>query len=347
MRLVALDAVRFVAAFAVVLYHYISRKESLAYPFAAEFTKYGYLGVPLFFIISGFVIALSANNRTAIEFAISRFTRLYPTLWICVTFTAIVTFLLAGEKHSIAKILANFTLINEYLGYGDIDGVYWTLKAELKFYALVFIFLAFGIYEKYRIWLSIWLFSTLLYTFTDQPFFMGWFITPHYSSFFIAGIALYLLRQNKDKTYSHLILATSVMLSLIKGFQQASGFIPSPTVEDRLVATGIIFSFFIIMYIITTKDIPIKNQRFVMLLGAITYPLYLIHNMAGKAIIDFFSSSIYEERLLIPLTIVFVIFMSLLIHIYLEKPASRLIKKRLTNIYEKAKPLKPITIFPK
>ena len=344
MRLIALDAIRFFAAFAVVLYHYISRKESLAYPFAAEFTKYGYLGVPLFFIISGFVIALSANNRTAIEFAISRFTRLYPTLWICAIFTAAATSILSGEQHSIAKIAANFTLLNEYLGYDDIDGVYWTLKAELKFYALIFIFLVFGIYEKHKIWLSIWLFSTILYTFTAQPFFMGWFITPHYSSFFIAGIALYLLRQNKDKPYSYVILAVSITISLIKGFQQVSGFITSPTEEERIVATGIIFSFFIVMYIITNKDIPIRNQRLVMLFGALTYPLYLIHNMAGKAIIDYFSTSTEDERVLIPLTISFVLLMSFLIHIYLEKPASRIIKNRLISLYEKAKSTLPISI---
>jgi len=79
MRVVALDLIRFCAAISGILYHYISRPESEAYPLVGEVTKFGYLAVPLF-IISGYVIAQSSNNRTAIQFGISRFVRLYPAL---------------------------------------------------------------------------------------------------------------------------------------------------------------------------------------------------------------------------------------------------------------------------
>jgi peptidoglycan/LPS O-acetylase OafA/YrhL len=48
---------------------------------------YGFLGVPVFFIISGFVIAFSAEGRTPREFAIARFTRIYPTFLLCMTLT--------------------------------------------------------------------------------------------------------------------------------------------------------------------------------------------------------------------------------------------------------------------
>ncbi len=57
------------------MYHYITN-ETL-FPILSEITKFGYLGVALFFMISGYVITLSAANRSALEFAISRFVRLY------------------------------------------------------------------------------------------------------------------------------------------------------------------------------------------------------------------------------------------------------------------------------
>lgn len=98
-RLQLLDYSRFIAAIMVVLYHYtfngiengkistISHDESLVF-----FTKYGYLGVELFFMISGYVIFKSATGRTASEFAVGRATRLYPAYWFAVLFTSCFAF---------------------------------------------------------------------------------------------------------------------------------------------------------------------------------------------------------------------------------------------------------------
>ena len=156
MRIIALDLIRFLSALSVVLYHYIFRPESNAYPILKEVAMYGYLGVPVFFIISGYVIALSASNRSALQFGISRFVRLYPALWVSVLFTVIILFFFADKEINIMQIIANFTLLNEYFGFNDIDGVYWTLKVELKFYFCIFILIIFDLFKKYHIWLSLW-----------------------------------------------------------------------------------------------------------------------------------------------------------------------------------------------
>jgi peptidoglycan/LPS O-acetylase OafA/YrhL len=52
----------------------------------APWARYGFLGVPIFFIISGYVIAYSAE-RTAAAFAIARVSRIYPTFLFCMTLT--------------------------------------------------------------------------------------------------------------------------------------------------------------------------------------------------------------------------------------------------------------------
>jgi len=80
-RLASLDLLRLVAALAVVLFHYLFRGGitgdlDVEYAAAAPFAIYGYLGVSLFFLISGFVIAWSAEGRTWQEFAVARFARL-------------------------------------------------------------------------------------------------------------------------------------------------------------------------------------------------------------------------------------------------------------------------------
>src|SRR5882762_2012270 len=88
-RVEALDLLRLAAVLAVVLYHFgfWGPAHQTAIPSMASFAKYGFLGVPVFFIISGFVIAYSAEGRTATGFAIARFSRIYPTFVFCMTLT--------------------------------------------------------------------------------------------------------------------------------------------------------------------------------------------------------------------------------------------------------------------
>lgn len=84
-RVGVLDELRLLAALAVVLFHFGFRGRTLEVTemslTAWEWLlKYGYLGVQMFFVISGFVIAYSAEGRTPIQFGIARFARIYPML---------------------------------------------------------------------------------------------------------------------------------------------------------------------------------------------------------------------------------------------------------------------------
>lgn len=91
-RFIELDALRGIAALSVMLFHYTAYYRKLFNtPFSENVDfKYGFYGVSLFFMISGFVIFMTIKKcNTASEFAFKRFTRLYPTFWVCV----IITFL--------------------------------------------------------------------------------------------------------------------------------------------------------------------------------------------------------------------------------------------------------------
>jgi len=101
-RVYELDLLRFMAAFSVVMFHYSFRGAAgkpgntfttFNYAPLAGAARYGYLGVNLFFLISGFVILMSANGSSPRRFFISRFVRLYPAYWVCcsITFLAALT----------------------------------------------------------------------------------------------------------------------------------------------------------------------------------------------------------------------------------------------------------------
>ncbi len=318
MRVTILDLARFFAALSVVFYHYISRPEANAYQWFSPVTEFGYLGVPLFFMISGFVISASASNRKAVEFAISRFVRLYPVYWMGVLFTVIVMLALDDFRFSLLEVLANLTMLNDYIDIRDIDGVYWTLHAELKFYACVFILLLFRVFDRHRIWLTLWTVITVTYLLFNQPYYMGWFISPHYSSFFIAGVVYYLIMKEGVCRLYAVILAVSLVISSIRAFQQVPEFISTADMQTRIIAVILIWIFYAFFMAVSTGRLKAGDKKLYLILGGLTYPLYLIHSVAGKALIDRFRN-LLTEHVAILLVIIFMLWVSYIIHVKFEK----------------------------
>ena len=334
-RIYALDVLRFLAAFAVVMYHYTYRKLPItghedAFAAIDVVTKFGFLGVNLFFMISGFVILQSALSRNPTGFAISRATRLYPTYWVCVTLTTAVLILFSNglEDLSLFKYLANMTMLNDYIGVGNIDSVYWTLQAEIKFYACIFVLMLLGWVRNYKVWMSVWLAATVSYFFIQQPYFMGWLISPFYSCYFIAGAAFYLAMINGFKLFHIAILLITLLLALAGSHKQVESYIRSPDELDKIITNGILLLSYLLFYLLSTNKLNFNKSLLITYLGGITYPLYLIHAKAGKVIFDQISYYL-SPYIALFLIICFVLLISLVLHIYVEKKLSNFFKLTL------------------
>lgn len=334
MRLVALDLVRFFAALAVVIYHYTYRYDSDSFAKLSEFTRFGYLGVPLFFVISGYVIALSASNRTAFEFAASRFARLYPAFWCGVAFTLAIITVYAENPYSLTHILANLTMVGRYLGYENIDFVYWTLQEELKFYACVFLLLLFGVFNRFKLWLSLWLVLTATYLLTNQPYFMWWFISPTYSSYFIAGVGFFLLHQKGMSRYTAFILIASLLISGVRAFDQAGSFIKDVDLAERLVAVLLTMLIYALFYALTAGKFQLVKRNLYLTIGGMTYPLYLIHSKAGTTLIDN-AFGVLAEGVAVVITILLMLLFSYLIHVGVEQRVSAKIKEASLRLLQR------------
>ncbi len=329
LRFSILDPLRLLAALAVVFYHYSIYIDDLS-PFFSNVFKYGYLGVNFFFILSGFVIMASAQNRTAFQFAFARAIRIYPAFIICLAFTVFISYCLDSSPLYWKDIFWNATILNDYVGVPNIDGVYWTLQAELKFYGCVFLLLLSGAFVYWRYWLCIWLLMAIVYYFYEQPFFMGWFINPSYSFYFIGGVCAYLIHKHSRDILVYTLLFISMIFAFLTAQQQASDFMVNVEEDARLVA-GVVVCFFYIFFILLARGFfNIAKSSFWFVLGAISYPLYLIHNRAGKTVIVNYVDQ-YNPYLLIGAVILFLLAVSLFIH-WLERP----IQRRLTKILDRS-----------
>ena len=142
-QIIGLDAVRFLAAAIVMFYHLRFWRNGDLPPVEHQLSRalwVGWVGVPIFFVLSGIVIAFSARNSTPTGFAQSRFLRLAPGVWICATLSLVIGL---GFMHPADPLLlARFWQTVVLLPVGNhIDVVYWTLTVEVAFYALIFLVL--------------------------------------------------------------------------------------------------------------------------------------------------------------------------------------------------------------
>lgn len=128
-KLRSIQVLRAVAACAVILSHTYEPDDGAAY---------GAAGVDLFFVISGFIIANIAQERSPLEFARDRASRIYPLWWI-----AAVPWLLLVPRGPF-DILSTLTLWPVYGGehFVPVLKVGWTLCLEMLFYAGVVVALA-------------------------------------------------------------------------------------------------------------------------------------------------------------------------------------------------------------
>src|SRR5262249_37418708 len=128
--------------------------------------SYGWLGVELFFMISGFVICLSSWGKTFGQFAASRFIRLYPAYWFGILLTPVVVLIDQSRAHALAwpHVLENLTMTQAWAGVPAVDPSYWTLAIELNFYLLVAVVLVSWGFTYFRVvtFGMVWLAVSLL-----------------------------------------------------------------------------------------------------------------------------------------------------------------------------------------
>jgi len=337
-----LDGYRFLAALMVVSYHYWSKaldnsRYSLEYgnifrfPELSQVTSYGSMGVDLFFMISGFVIALSAEGSTFSKFMASRIARILPTYWLALILTT--AFLLwEGEVYRIVTLrqfLVNLIFLQRPMGEEFIDGVYWTIVIEMRFYLLVAALIALGLYRFYA-WI---LFAWILLCLVD---FMGAaigvlrqaFITS-YGFYFAAGGSFYFIYRKKYIRLSVMTIILSLVIALpniIKRFGDNSAEI----------STVILLAIYGLMFVITTKRFVNIQWNWLPVAGAMTYPFYLIHEVIGFILMrhmNFIKNGFIITIVVLMLMLMLMLMLSWIIHRCFERWAVPLLRQQLLHVF--------------
>lgn len=296
-----LDVLRLLAALSVVAFHFTARHspgwdgpvpDALA-P-VGQWAAYGRLGVPLFFVISGFVLLMSSWDRDVPSFVASRVGRLYPAYWVAAAFSIVLVLYVwpanpafLEREISTSGALLNLTMMQGAFGIHDVDGAYWTLWYEARFYLLIVLLMLVGITRRRILaFCALWPIAGALAQ-EQESRLLSAFLMPDYAPFFAGGMLLYLIHRDGHDTGAWLLVGLQGLFAL----DFAMGYYPGALAEETPWAPSTIalalatFACFGLVALVTLTPLARRNARWMSVAGALTYPLYLVHENLGWYVI--------------------------------------------------------------
>jgi len=344
-RLRLLDLLRLVAALSVVLFHYTARY-NLAWSTTTpqEFwaplssvTAYGVLGVQLFFLISGFVVLMTAWGADMPRYIASRASRLYPAYWVGVILTGGFLFFdrtisIGGSWASVGPsgFLLNLTLFQSAFGVANVDGVYWTLWAELKFYALIGLLILVGLTRARVIALAVaWPILGAFFSQFDLPI-ANEILMPEYAAFFSAGMLLFVIYRDGWTTATSLALAFNWVVMMHYAFSTAiyTVYLNTLVPANPNVIAVAYTAFLAVIVAVTQTRLARIQWAWLTVAGALTYPLYLVHEVVGWWLISRLYPALPRVAVLL-LVIAMMLGAAYLIHRFVEKPLGPRLRRSL------------------
>ncbi|MCS3732771.1 acyltransferase family protein [Mucilaginibacter dorajii] len=282
------DALRFIAALMVVLFH-LSQAIPVQENWYRHLVVHGSLGVAIFFVVSGYCIALSAYNSANFkDFLSRRLFRIFPAYWVslgvvlcavCFQKLYIGFNSVAVLPRDVGSVLAIITLATKpFSKITTINWVYWSLTCELLFYCSVTLMLLFNKAKLIYLLIGFSLLAALVPAqHTGVLFFLDQWPA------FGLGISIFYLFNIKDKL-SGLCFICLLAINLF-------GLFNSSVNNTEYKVAGII-TFAIIIMGNYYRMVP----NFVTLLGRYSYSVYLIHIPVGVYILALFENKIIQKN---------------------------------------------------
>lgn len=275
-RSVAIDCLRAVSIIWVLLYHFVP----------LQVFNRGTFGVLLFFIISGYCIAFSAeSSQSAWHFYAKRLGRLLPALIVCGFLTTLFKRLAPDLVepgrglewvHYAYTIVALPTLNVLQINYKLPDGAYWSLQVEFQFYVFCFLMMALGLKQRL---LALLCAVTIFRTVTTSTDF---YTSNDFFPFFIAGMSVAALVRGRTR---EAILGISVAFSV--ELYHLIFHVKQPSVPIEMYRSLLLWCGTAAAYLAARYDHLLPRAFHPLaFIGVISYPLYLIHQDVGTMILQ-------------------------------------------------------------
>lgn len=299
-RIASLDGLRTIAILAVIAFHYCYRwgpplnPESL-YPYGSALAglpgvRFGAYGVHLFFVISGFVIAMTLDRcKTPREFIARRYARLGPAMLLFsgITFGAMHVIPHAPFPERGIWFVSSISFIapvhlNHFapsVGFQSIDGAYWSLYVEVQFYALACV-VYFTARNQFRVFMGLVSAIACGLLLTRIPLASpasNNLLIPSFLPWFVMGIGFHALALRAERLVGPFLIS----LGALELFTESVVGAPDAVPIVVAIVVPILFS----AALWWRPLVSFLSSKPMVMVGVASYGLYLIHENVGVSIL--------------------------------------------------------------
>ena len=295
--------------------------------------RLGFLGVPIFFVISGFVIVTSSKKKSADEFLIARFSRLVPGFIFSLALTLSVCKFGFNPPVSITfeKLISTLNLSWAPSNSSPIQGSYWTLWPEVRFYGLFFVFvLIFKKHAKFERKVTIFFIGWLctLWLSTGSGTLLGVISISDYAIYFILG-GFIAIASNRKKIAGILPFAfAGLLIAVINLRHWIIDWDPKHQMDWSL---GCVIFLVALLLIGVSRRVKFKDvwvQSTISILGKASYTFYLLQEGFGIPITSFLVFHGMQIRYAIGFSMISVLAISVVFTIWVECRVIKSLKDR-------------------
>lgn len=312
-RLGNLDILRAVAALLVCFYHF-DRENLLGLSSFGPLSQIGYLGVNMFFVISGFVIPLALwragfHYRDTGKFFLARFIRLYPAYAVATVLSIVLWHVSAAVPGfrgaspppvTASQVWANLALVADLVQQDWFLEIAWTLAIEAQYYVLIA--LSLPLLVNRRPWsvfamMAFWGLAPLVAG--KGPTVFSW------TALFTLGICVFMWREK--------LISTATALICFGGAAAVETAVRGPASALFGSGTALFIAF-----------CPALKARGLVAIGLVSYSLYLIHTLTGGRVMNLATRLPHEEPIRLA-AIFFAVLISIvaaaMMYFLVEKPS--------------------------
>lgn len=312
---------------------------TLLNPLGIECLSWGNYGVAVFFIISGFVMPMALQKHSITQFLNNRFFRIVPVYVVGFTITLIAIWA-SGRYFGKEFSYRPFEVIIHYLpglrdlfGVPAIDGIVWTLEIEIKFYLSCVVIwqglkhgrLAVFLFPVLIALASIVGNQVLINSLVPYPALVSLIYAVSFSGQFIVFIfigVIFNFHYRRLLPPVHACLLLGLMFGLfmtVWALSPNAGMLPRGWSYLAAVVT------FWLCYAFRGL---LPKSRMLSLLADISYPLYVVHGVAGYVGLRILLDQGVSPLVSLLLTTVTALVLSWVLHRTIEKPVMQRFHKR-------------------
>lgn len=246
---------------------------------------FGFFGVAVFFLISGFIITHVAQRETRLQFAVKRLLRIYPPLIVSILLIIVITFVQGAQRLSLSEYAQSMTLANYFrVPAFAASGVAWTLVIEMLFYIGVFVTLP--LLKKWPLVANAALLSfCAIVILTARSFGSSYFLFAAATAFvpyLLLGQLVYLRWSGRISTVDYAVFTLVTYLVVVFGIRRIhTAFLPAG--NSYLISLGFAFAVFVVaLHFEDSVRVPSAFAK----TSEISYSLYLVHGALGFFVLD-------------------------------------------------------------